>query len=837
MRLLSCYIENYGKIKQREFTFAPTITSFLWENGEGKSTLASFLKAMLYGLKGYDKRTVKFCDREHFYPFDGGRFGGNLRVQVEGKEYKIERFFDEKSEKGDTLTVYEAGVRLSASPDDLGKALLGVDKESFERTLFLRHDDLEITSTSGIHAKLNQLLEGGDEEGGLDEALQRLDKAAKVYKKRGGGDKITQAQERVKDLKIQIENAATVKRSLEEKYVRADGLRRRLREVQEGIALAQKERELASQREHYDSLLEGVLSAERGLAALTEKYPYGVPTVEESKAFNAHLGAYNQLQMKIDGASLTQEEERAYAALNARFAEGAPAQEALSRAEEGLEEWRGLKVTLDRQSAALKKEVGFARPQPTEAAMQAAEKNLTAYKEKRRALEDTPAFTSMRGEKASFKGYALAAVAAVLLLLAGVGVLAWGLVPLGGVLAAVGGVGLLAVGFLYLNKKSSGQNALTENFERSVLERQARDLEAALRAFLLPLGYTEENVEVAFAALQRDEREREEEGLAHEHALQSFSQNKTKLAKVEEELRAFFAAYGEREGDFSARLLSLKTALVRLQALTARAENCKKLCDGARAEQARFKEKMAAYQEKYRLQRVDADALLEDGRAKEGFLRAIAEGKAKANAFKREKGLQEDETVGVADLEGLQEEGQDLQEELARLDREIAEDERSAELLEGYEREKDLVKEALEAYKRKHALLTATTELLQGAAGRLRDKYVKPVKDEFLRYAALLEKALGEKVVMTKDFALRFERNGVERSEKHLSSGQRSICALCFRLALVKNMYEGRLPFLVLDDPFTALDEEHIARVQELLKALSKDIQMVYLTCHPSRAL
>ena len=101
----------------------------------------------------------------------------------------------------------------------------------------------------------------------------------------------------------------------------------------------------------------------------------------------------------------------------------------------------------------------------------------------------------------------------------------------------------------------------------------------------------------------------------------------------------------------------------------------------------------------------------------------------------------------------------------------------------------------------------------------------------------LLEKALGEKVVMTKNLEIKFERNGKERSEKHLSAGQRSICALCFRLALIKNMYEGNTPFLVLDDPFTTLDKEHMAKVQEILNALSKEMQMVYFTCHESRMI
>jgi len=90
---------------------------------------------------------------------------------------------------------------------------------------------------------------------------------------------------------------------------------------------------------------------------------------------------------------------------------------------------------------------------------------------------------------------------------------------------------------------------------------------------------------------------------------------------------------------------------------------------------------------------------------------------------------------------------------------------------------------------------------------------------------------------MTKDFEINFERNGKPRSDKHLSSGQKSVCALCFRLALIKNMYKNVLPFIVLDDPFVHLDNNHLQKVKTLIEGLSKDMQILYFTCHESRDL
>ncbi len=838
MKLISCYIEGYGKIKQREFSFDEKITSLLWENGEGKSTLASFLKAMLYGLKGYAKNSKEFCDREHFYPFDGGRFGGNLQIEVGGKVYKIERFFGEKSETGDSLTVYEDGKTLPAPPVDIGRVLLDMDEESFKRTAFLRHEDLEISSTSGIHARLNRFLEGSAEDGSLDEALAALEKAAKTYKKRGGGDKITEEKERIDALKAKIENASVIKGALEGKYARFSALDTRIKETQAAVRLAQGARERASQFEHYDSLIEELARGEAEVEALVKKYPHGVPTLEETRAFNAYLVASNELQIKIEQTALTLQEKEKLTALEARFEGGSPDEGTLQEIERKMEEAKSLRAMKPRTRTEQEQRLAekFSRQKPSREELDEGEKRLAAYREKKKALGGTTAFAQV-AEKAVSKKYTLFAVLAALLVLAGGGLLVAKLTLVGGLLAAVGGVALLLDGFLYLNKKSSGQTPIV-NPQRRVLEEECNELERRLTALLLPYGYAgEEGVEVAFDRFKRDLMDLEALQMVERAENENFSQGTARARTLEEELSAFFTRYGAQgEGDF-AKLSSLKVAISDFASLRARQTAAEQERAAAEQECASLLEKMNAYQEKYGLISVDPEELLEDARKLARAVDAVKTGKEKAAAFKREKGLEERAAESVGDLEELQTEAERLQEESSKLDREIRDDERVAELLEGYEAEKKQAEERLKAYKRKHLLLTETSKLLSGAAGKLRDKYVKPVKDEFLRYAEVIECALGEKVVMTKDFELRFERNGVERSEKHLSSGQRSVCALCFRLALLANMYEGEKPFLVLDDPFTALDELHLGRVREVLQALSKEVQMVYMTCHSSREI
>ena len=250
-------------------------------------------------------------------------------------------------------------------------------------------------------------------------------------------------------------------------------------------------------------------------------------------------------------------------------------------------------------------------------------------------------------------------------------------------------------------------------------------------------------------------------------------------------------------------------------------------------EEARIK--VEAYKKKYGLAELSISDILMDIREERRLTAELEKEKTQAAAFKEEKNLTEKPTGERVELGDLQSARTEKQNALVTLEKEIDTDE---SVVESIAEKEEMLKDAqvrLATYKQKHKLLKAAKELLEKAEGNLKDKYIKPIKDEFLYYAAILEKTLGEKVVMTKNFEIRFEREGEERSEKHLSAGQRSICALCFRLALIKNMYKENLPFLVLDDPFVALDERHMDKVKALLKELSKEMQMVYFTCHESR--
>ena len=85
------------------------------------------------------------------------------------------------------------------------------------------------------------------------------------------------------------------------------------------------------------------------------------------------------------------------------------------------------------------------------------------------------------------------------------------------------------------------------------------------------------------------------------------------------------------------------------------------------------------------------------------------------------------------------------------------------------------------------------------------------------------------------DLSVQFNYHGSTKEEGYLSAGYKDLVAFCSRLALIDALYQNEKPLLVLDDPFTDLDEDKISEALKLLRDIAKNRQVLYFTCHQSR--
>jgi DNA repair exonuclease SbcCD ATPase subunit len=209
----------------------------------------------------------------------------------------------------------------------------------------------------------------------------------------------------------------------------------------------------------------------------------------------------------------------------------------------------------------------------------------------------------------------------------------------------------------------------------------------------------------------------------------------------------------------------------------------------------------------------------------------------KLKDYKEKNNLTERPMETVENTDQMHEKLSLLRKQLTACDKRIEETEREVEQLPETENELERAEETLKLYKDKHQCISDTVQLLKEAEKNLKDRYIAPIKEKFSFYAEALERVLDEKVTMDSDYRVTFERGGEARVDKHLSMGERSLCALCLRLALIDNMYPAEQPFIVMDDPFIHLDEEHMERTVALMQELSKTRQIIYFCCHESRSV
>ena len=248
-------------------------------------------------------------------------------------------------------------------------------------------------------------------------------------------------------------------------------------------------------------------------------------------------------------------------------------------------------------------------------------------------------------------------------------------------------------------------------------------------------------------------------------------------------------------------------------------------------------EQITAFTEKYGEEALAVERVLADIQAAESLLQTKQEEEANAQIYREKAGLLEKPENASIDVAEAAERLRAMRDEKSARLREIEEDERMADALELYRNEREQAGERMAQLEARYRILCATMDMLDEADLRMKDKYVSPIKDRFTFYSALIERAIGERVMISGDFTVTFDVNGKKRNERHLSAGQRSICALCFRLALIENMYGGKIPFLVMDDPFLAMDEAHLARVRDVMQDLATKTQILYLCCHESRKM
>jgi DNA repair exonuclease SbcCD ATPase subunit len=845
MRLIRCHIEGFGAFSKQDFAFDAHFTEFCQKNGWGKTTLCDFLTAMLYGL-ATSRGNSGFDKRQRYFPFDGGRFGGNLVLEVDGKEWRIERFFDVKSETKDTLTVYCDGDEVPFARGEVGLRLLGVDAATFARVSLVGDEQLGVGSNKELGARLQATLDATPDEvkyeqieDALKELIQKLKPAKKSAKNPG---KIPSLKEHISELETKLKGLRATADALPAHYAEYHEMQAKIAELEARLA-AVGAYDLRRQKwETYQGYLQDAAHAKEEIGTLTAKYPEGFPSLDEIECLKDLEKERIGLDARFARVTIFGDRAR-LESLRATYPQGLPDADALAEAKEQLAHYERAineRAFMERERIASPDEetknlFAFGTPSAEELAeMEALVKEIGVLDEKLQASAE--AKNTLTQEKKPtgligilFGGTALFAVLG--------GILAPTILPLGIALFALA-VGALIWGVALAakqNKPGSGLDAsLALQTEKNERLNALRTHLIAYRLGASPLA----DYSRLLSSLETYLRVKEQEKAREARVLENEAQRKA----AEEALVAFIGRYCTPSENLRGDIEKLEkdgTELAHLE--KSEKEQCDEKRDLAASLQNTLKE-IAAILARYQLgvpaSLADCiEELQRDVTSYQEVQRKCEELHQRAQQYRRDEALSEEPTPVEGDVDALRAEIAAQNKLLADKARDIETYEQETRDLVEWEETLAQERQTLAELEEQLDILSLTRDLIEQAEKNIVERYVGPVRKTLGEYLDKVKLVLGENLALNKEFELQFEAGGELRPEGHLSAGQRAICGLCFRLAMLPHLYGDAAPFVILDDPFAVVDDAYIEKLRVLVKELSQNTQIVYFCCHESRSM
>lgn len=703
MKLLNCRIIAFGKLKDVQFDFYDGLNSFCFENGWGKTTLAAFIRAMFYGLKSERANSKDIGERTHYRPFDGRQFGGSLQFEMNGDIYTVKRDFDARSEARDRAEFYCNGKPIKITENDFGKSIFSIDEQSFARTLFAGHEDIETGSTGDINARLSDYTKG---ETKAEDAIKILDAERKKYRKdRGTGGIISAKNAACERIRADIYAAEQHSAKLDGLYAQRAELEKNYAQIEGELHRTEENEQARARRNTYAEYTRDAKRERAAASEIAEHYPNGMPDRQEIETVRQQLADMRATQRSTTAESCALEE------LKKRFTPP-PAREDIELCRKATQSMSGLSNT---------------------------RKDEEHYKR----LHDNRIIASV---------FSVAVISFVLAITC----FFYKSMLLGGILTAISAI--VSIGGIFVFKSFKKGNSKSQSDKK--LEQRAREI------------YTAYGYDTAYEFVRDIDR------------LIAYSDGNVKQSNdqpLNGNIAKFFEHYAPH-------------------------------IQGSAEE---------------RLNRIYADFSAVDGHIRmaeqlERRAKEFYDGNAEASSLNTQELVRKLASISSAinSLDGRIEECEAYASKIPDLENSLREENQKVEIAEN-----------------EYRILVSAMKHIESADRELKERLYLPIEQAYRKYATRINVGLATSATIDAELGVMYSDGGALRDGLHLSSGQAAASALCFRLALCDCIYGNSTPFIVLDDPFAYLDEEHLANCKRVLYELSRDRQIIYFTCHASRRI
>ena len=884
MRLLECHIDNFGKLSDRDISFHEGTNVFLERNAWGKSTLATFIKVMLYGFDNETKRNEVDNERKKYRPWQKGIYGGTLTLEVDGKNYRIEKTFGAKP-KDDLCVIRNADSNLVIPGLDascIGQKYLKVDSASFQRSVYISQSDVKTKSTPGISAKIGRIADDTDDMNNYEKAVECLKNAInKMTPDRKTGD-LYKKKQSMDDLSVELMQEGIVDNNLcrlqaEQREEKVE-LDKQTVELNEMMAL---QRELSvygeksEKKKRYEELLDTRAQKKAEYESAVAAFSGPLPEKTQTNTVKDWLSTLKTKEGEKTAYRLNDREVKELDELENVFRNGIPDENKLNDIKRKLDKAEVLRISIA-ESGLTEEEKNEWKAEESIFANHPIEETKDEINVKIRRWDDRKELKSSLGTRrvaaemakhagnqtsSDGKAWLLLLAIGILIILAGVALLVLSRQTLG-LISAVIGAAIVLMGFLLSRrshsvKESSGSSQAYENLIEEIEkdERTIEEIESEIKRFLslYQIEYQENDVsEKLYSLLNRlinynklDEKKRKHEDGSQEteyndiirdvrvileqyHVQPNPDENKlddnlqTLIERVDkyQDLKRKKDQYKELDEDAQSLKNDVKEFLdqsgipFEKDSLDERFDELnqhlhtiqitKEASEEAEEALTKFCQKNPDFEMVLRLKKPDTEFSLEEINEKISSLtRSIGE---KKESILSRKGQIEEEQQRYSELQEKKTE--------------------YVELKETYQEEEEYYND-----------LKKADSLLKQAKQSLTEKFADPIKKRFDHYYSVISGNGNDAFLIDAEAKITAKEFGQQRETEMLSTGYQDMIGICLRMAFADVMFPDEKPFLIFDDPFVNLDSEKIDHMKTFMEEVEKKYQIIYFTCHASRAL
>lgn len=873
MKILSCYVENFGKLHNYSVDFSGGFNVVCEENGWGKSTFAAFLRAMFYGLEGERKRSLFENERKRYKPWQGGIFGGRVIFEIQGKEYQISRIFHDK-ESNDEFELRDAKTNLLSKDysKKIGEEIFQINRESFMRTIFIGQSDCKTFPTDDINAKIGNLTdhtndlnhyEGADKK--LKEILSSLNPertTGSISKRR---EEIAECERIVQDGKGIAGSLDAYQHLLHKEEAAYETYKERMKETGQEQERVSKLQSVLAKKSEWERLKTAVSRKKEEAESLGKKFPGEIPAMEKVKVKISECGDMEKAFERVSMYQVQEAEKAELSALTCVFKKGIPKEDEL----EGkiLEAGRLRRISMEYSSERMNREekerleeldVYFADETESVTSVvgkwNARNTKKAALPSNQAALTALKASMTVKKPQDSPKRAVLLAIGAMLAIL-GVVITTVSFLAVGMTMLIAGAFFFLLAVLLGKEKREQGRPSISPELER--LERTIGEdmdfiagVDQEVSDYLKAHGRIFDEYMVSAALQEITEEAVEYASLKKKARKAEEGKQAAAIETLQKSIDTFFLQYGMTSSElrYADDLYALKNQAERYAELTLQQENW----DKAQVQYSSMREAVDIFLREYGYEPAD-DRLLQLYDIREAMeeyqyaLEAFHDMKAELDRFEAETDVSAlDQIRTEENLPSLEELNQTillLTEEMEKSHNTIINYNKNLEdLQERYDEWEEhrirlgelKVRQAEE--QKKYDLIMKARNKLGAAKEAMTAKYADPLLESFSKYYEMISGSLADQFHIDANTAITVEECGRQRDADALSTGYRDLIGICLRIALVDAMYQEELPVLIMDDPFTNLDDKKMGKGKAFMEKIAETYQIIYFTCSNSRS-